>query len=145
MTRSERSVEIKVPPEKVWDILALDRMQEWVEGVKVEYTSEVRTPGDKYRVGATAHLSVKSEGEHDVEITESVENERMTYRSKPPYYKYTATYMLKPVEGGTELTWMSDYEMPWGILGKFLLLFFQRAGEKEYEKSLGKLKNILET
>jgi len=145
VTRSERSVEIKVPPEKVWDILALDRMQEWVEGVKVEYTSEVRTPGDKYRVGATAHLSVKSEGEHDVEITESVENERMTYRSKPPYYKYTATYMLKPVEGGTELTWMSDYEMPWGILGKFLLLFFQRTGEKEYEKSLGKLKNILET
>lgn len=144
MTRSERSVEIKVPPEKVWDILALDRMQEWVEGVKVEYTSEVRTPGDKYRVGATAHLSVKSEGEHDVEITESVENERMTYRSKPPYYKYTATYMLKPVEGGTELTWMSDYEMPWGILGKALWGIYSRTVEKQVERASEKLKTILE-
>ncbi len=104
----------------------------------------MRTPEDKYRVGATAHMTVKWEGEHDVEITESIENEKMTYRSKPPYYKYTATYMLKPVEEGTELTMMSDYEMPWGILGKFLLLFFQRAGEKEIEKALEKLKSILE-
>jgi hypothetical protein len=58
--RAETSIEIKVPPEKVWEMLSFDRIQEWNEGYgeglgeKVEYTSDVNTPKDKYRVGATA-------------------------------------------------------------------------------------------
>jgi len=51
MARVEKSIEIKAPPEKVWEILALDRMPEWMFGeLKVQYTSDVRTPKDKYKV-----------------------------------------------------------------------------------------------
>ena len=81
-----KSIEIKASPEKVWEILALDRLPEWDEGTqklvkRVEHTSEIRTPKDKYRVGATANFIDK----HDklyltCEVTESLENEKITYR-----------------------------------------------------------------
>ena len=159
--RMEKSIVIKASPEKVWEMLALDRMPEWAfkgELKSVEYTSEVNTPEDKYMVGASAHI-IDKRGEHDVEITESIENEKMIYRSKyggvwgfddmgeyykTPYYTYTSTYILKPVEKRTKLTWISDVEMPWGILGKALGGLGRGAGEKKAEKSLEELKSILE-
>lgn len=55
MGGTEKSIVIKASPEKVWEMLPLDRYPEWTDMmVSVEYTSEVRTPQDKYRVGATA-------------------------------------------------------------------------------------------
>ena len=144
MVRMEKSIEIKASPEKVWEILALDRMPEWMEGCKsVEYTSEVRTPEDKLRVGASAHIIDKSR-EHDVEITESLGNEKMVYRSKPPYYTYTATYILKPAGEGTILTLTTDAKMPWGVFGKALGGLARSSGEKQAEKWLKKLKGIVE-
>ncbi len=146
MARIEKSIEIRAPPEKVWEMLALDRMPEWAfkgELKSVEYTSEVHTAKDKYRVGATAHI-IDKRREHDVEITESLENEKMIYRSRPPYYKYTSTYFLKPVEGRTELTWISDVQMPGGVLGRALGGLTRGAGEKQAERSLENLKGILE-
>lgn len=55
------SIEVKAPPEKVWEMLALDRWAEWDEGTqtmvkRVEHVSEILNPKDKYRVGATANL-----------------------------------------------------------------------------------------
>jgi len=146
VTRMEKSIEIKASPEKVWEMLALDRFPEWAfkgELKSVEYTSEVRTPEDKYRVGASAHM-IDKRGEHDVEITESIENEKMIYRSKPPYYTYTSTYILKPVEGRTKLTWISDVEMPWGGFGKALGRLASGTSGKKVEEALINLKSILE-
>jgi len=61
--RIEQSIEIKVPPEKVWDMLAFDRHPEWNEPYNsAEYTSEVRTPEDKYRVGASCDMNTKEGG-----------------------------------------------------------------------------------
>ena len=152
--RIEKSIEIKAPPEKVWEMLALDRHKEWDEemqkGLKsLEYTSEVHSPKDKYRVGASAHANIKGVRmrEFDLEITESLENEKMTIRSYNfPMVNYLIiTYALKPVEEGTRLTNVVDYEMSWGILGKFLdKLYAQRTIKKEVGTELEKLKSILE-
>jgi uncharacterized membrane protein len=147
--RIEKSIEIRAPAEKIWKMLAFDRLPEWNEGWKgelksVEYTSEVRTPEDKLRVGASAHGTPKKQGEFNFEITESLENEKIAYRL---YGKYRAlvTYILEPVEEGTKFTHVIDYEMPWGILGKILgKLFFHRMLEKENERDLKNFKSILE-
>ena len=41
MVRIEKSVEIKAPPKKVWEMLAFDRMPEWMSDWKsVVFTSE---------------------------------------------------------------------------------------------------------
>ena len=150
MGRIERMIEIQVPPEMVWEMLAWDRLPEWDEATQkhtksIEYTSEVRAPKDKYQVGATAHMSIKGEGEVDVKITDSIENEKMTFRSRGGRTCTTVTFLIEPAEEGTRFTYVYDYKMPWGVLGKFLdRLFVKRMGEKEIERSLESLRSILE-
>ena len=142
MGRIEKSIEIRAPPEKVWEMLAVDRHLEWMEEWKsVKYISEVQTPEDKYRVGASARVTQKH-GEFDLEIEESLENEKIMLRSKELHF--TVTYILKPVDGGTKLTWVGELEMRWGILGKALSGIFIRMEEKGIQRGLEKLKSILE-
>ena len=121
MGRVEKSIEIKAPPEKIWEMFALDRLPEWnKEYGNVKYTSEVRNPEDKYRVGASSHTNIKGAGAIDFEITESIENEKMTFRMLGKRANNTVvTYILEPFEEGTKFVYVMTYEMPWGILGKF--------------------------
>ncbi|MDH5703124.1 MAG: SRPBCC family protein [Aigarchaeota archaeon] len=144
----ERSIEIRAPPEKVWEMLALDRWSEWqvgggftslqMEGIK--FTSEVNTPEDKYRVGASA----RPKWEGTFKVTESLKNEMITYLIEEPGRNSAITLVLEPAEEGTKLTYAVSYEMPWGIFGKFLEKFLKGIGEGQLEKSLEKLKSILE-
>jgi uncharacterized protein YndB with AHSA1/START domain len=146
--RIEKSIEIRAPPEKVWEMLALDRFPEWqvgggftslqMEGIK--FTSEVITPEDKYRVGASA----RPKWEGTFKVTESLKNEKITYLIEEPGRNSTLTLVLEPVEEGTKLTYAASYEMPWGIFGKFIEKLFKGIGEGQLEKSLEKLKSILE-
>jgi hypothetical protein len=67
VTRIEKSIDIKAPPRKVWELLALDRFSEWEEDMQkslksFEYTSEVRTPEDKYKVGTSGHMYIQEMG-----------------------------------------------------------------------------------
>ena len=145
MVRTETSIEIKAPPEKVWEMLAMDRLPEWMDILEVQsakYISEVSTPEDKYKVGASAHI-IEKRWEYDLDVLESLTNEKLTVRSKGKYV-YTFTYILKPIDGGTKLTWVGEIEMPWGVLGKALGGVFNRMAVKELGKALGKLKNIVE-
>jgi len=148
LTRMEKSIEIRAPPEKVWEILPLDRLTEWVPGYKrdlksVEYTSEVRKPKDKYKVGASARGIPTKKGKYDFEITESLENQKFTYRLYGTL-NVVVTSILEPVQQGTKFTYVFDYEMPWGIFGKILEKLFIRDLEKESERSLENLKSIVE-
>ena len=146
MARIEKSIEIKASPEKVWEMLALDRLQEWNEEYgNVEYTSEVRSPEDKYRVGASSHTNMKGAGAIDFEITESLENEKITFRMMGKRANNTViTYALEPVDEGTKFVYVMTYELPWGIIGKFFGKLVKGTLEKEAEKSLEKLKSVLE-
>ena len=155
MGRIEKSIEIKTSPEKVWELLALDRHQEWDEQMQkslksLEYTSEVHTPADKYKVGASALVNMQGRGmgEIDFEITESLENENMTIHVRKLGTNQTAgimTFNLEPIERGTKFTRIFDYRMPWGIFGKFLDKSFARRMEgKHIENCLDQLKSILE-
>jgi carbon monoxide dehydrogenase subunit G len=153
LAKIEKSIEIKASPEKVWKMLALDRLIEWNKGFKedlksVEYTSEVHTSEDKLRVGASAHGISKKDGESikfNFEITESLEKEKMAYRfSFGKLAKVFVTYLLESVGEGTKLTYLINYEMSWGILGKMLGKVATMGGEKDVERDLERFKSILE-
>ena len=146
MGRIEKSIEIKAPPEKVWELLALDRLPEWNEEYgNVKYTSELRNPKDKYRVGASSHTNIKGAGAIDFKITESLKNEKMTFRMIGKRANNTVvTYVLKSIDEGTQFAYVMTYQLPWGSLGKFIGKIGQGMLEKEAEKSLEKLKSILE-
>jgi len=143
--RIEKSIVIRAPPEKVWEMLAWDRHPEWNKGVKsAEYTSEVRTPEDKFRVGASAHVTGPEE--FDVEIMGSLENEKIAgrYLGIGGARNVTGTYTLKSTEAGTEMTLVAEYEVTNLILKMIDKLYNYIKGEKDLEKSLEKLKSILE-
>ncbi len=146
MGRIEKSIEIGAPREKVWEMLALDRLPEWNEEYgNVKYTSEVRNPEDKYKVGASSHTNMKGAGAIDFEITESLENEKMTFRMLGKRANNTVvTYVLESVDDGTRFAYVMTYKLPWGILGKGLGKLVKGSLEKEGEKALEKLKSILE-
>src|SRR5512136_1170739 len=126
-------------------MLAFDKMPEWMSDWKsVTFTSEVRTPEDKYRLGASAHVT-EEHAKYDMEVTESLENEKIMYRSigiGGGRVTMTLTYILKPVEGGTEVTYAAECG-GWGILCS---IFDGLLGEKHLgvETSLNNLKSILE-
>ncbi len=156
MSRTEKSIIIKASNEKVWEMLAFDRLPEWTEtfGERVEYTSEVHTPKDKYRVGVTAQGIPKKPGDDycRFEMKESLEHKKITFFSweetkffgKRTLSMFT-TYSLEPVETGTKFTIETETEMPFGIFGKFLeKLYFRRWAEKQMQKALDNLKSILE-
>jgi uncharacterized membrane protein len=144
--RIEKSIEIGAPREKVWEMLALDRLPEWNEEyADVKYTSEVRNPEDKYRVGASSHTDIKGAGAIDFEITESLENEKMTFRMLGKRANNTVvTYALESVDEGTRFAYVMTFKLPWGIFGTLLDKLFKGMLAKEAEKSLKKLKSILE-
>ena len=145
MGRVEKSIIIKASPEKVWEMLALDRWSEWysqmsfVDTKDIQFTSEVNTPEDKYRVGASAYASAHPE--EGFEVTESLENEKITYL----HGGSPMTYILESVEDGTKLTYVVEYELPGGIFGKFIdKTIAKRLGGRGIEKTLEQLKSILE-
>jgi carbon monoxide dehydrogenase subunit G len=145
--RLEKSIEIKASPEKVWEMLAMDRLPEWMDVVELEsakYISEVRTPADKHRVGASAHM-IEKRWEYDLEITESLKNERMTVHTKGGKHGmgYTSTSNLEPVQEGTKLTVALDIEPGYGLLGKAVHRLMRSAEEKMFRRALEKLKSIL--
>ena len=160
MGRAEKSIIIEASPEKVWEMLALDRLPEWDEGFgeglgeRVEYTSEVNTSKDKYRVGATAQgIPKKPEDNYcRFEIIESLENKKMKYYAweKPKYLGILSmfiTYFLEPVGTDTKLTYEleSDKYGVFGIFGEFLeKLYLRRMAKKQIEKALENLKSIQE-
>jgi hypothetical protein len=88
-------------------MLAFDRATEWMGDLmtSAEYTSEVRTLEDKFKVGASAHARTHSGIESDIEITESIENEKMTSFTISENMTAIGTYTLKPTEAGTIVTY----------------------------------------
>jgi hypothetical protein len=158
--RAEESIVIKAPHEIVWEMLAFDKLPEWGEGFgeglgeRVEYTSELNTSQDKYRVGATAQGIPKKPKDNycRFEIIESLENKKMKYYAweKPKYLGILSmfiTYSLEPAGTDSKLTYEIESEKYgiFGIFGKFLeKLYFRRMAKKQIQKALENLKSILE-
>jgi uncharacterized membrane protein len=144
LARIDKTVEISVPPEKVWPMLFWDRLSEWLEGIKKgEYTSD-----EKDKVGATAHVVAGLAGldvEFDIEITEYSKYKSASWRTTGGNLTAIGNSILKPIELGTELRLIFDYDLPFSILGKVVdKLLVSREMEKGFDTDLVKLKDMLE-
>jgi len=69
-----------------------------------------------------------------------IENEKITYLHGG---ESSMTYILKPTDGGTRLTYVLDSEFK-STQDKILMKIFRRLGERDLKRSLEKLKSILE-
>ncbi len=144
MGKIEKSIELEAPVEEVWPLVHWDKSTKWMDFVKkAEYTSE-KTREE----GATAHIIGEVAGqktEFDAEYTEYVENERKRWRTTGGDMTAFGEVSVEPTDKGTKVYFMMNYELPHGILGKVIdKLKVSKEMEKEYEKALENLKEILE-
>ncbi len=146
MGEFKKFVEIRAPSEKVWEMLALDRMPEWKENCKsVMFTSNLQTSKDKYKVGATARF-VDKHSNLMMTVADSFENERITYRTSYSFvHRLDLTYVLEPLDLGTKLTCLVSYgDISLGVVGKAVFKLMLMASGDETQRSLENLKSVLE-
>ena len=146
MGRIESSVVINASPEKVFaKISDFETAPEWNDSLKEHKITSEKRKG----VGVTLHTVSMMSGtrmESDAEVTEWIENERITVRSTAGNVTFFGSNILKPVPGGTELTMVANYEMPYSILGKIIdKLKVSKDVQKDIEKNNQNLKNLLES
>ena len=149
MVHVERSLEIKAPVEKVWAFMTdWDRLPEWAETVKkFEVTSKQRSG-----VGMICHEVGVLAGflKYDIhsEVTEFVENKIIAWRivsGKGVPKGAKGSWMMKPTEVGTQLTYTSDYDVQYSIFGKIIeRLVFRRRFKKQVDSWMARIKSLLE-
>jgi uncharacterized protein YndB with AHSA1/START domain len=137
---------IQAPPEVVWPWIAhLDKHAEYspkpyrVELVSGEpgavgsrYTSVGAIPGDKNH-------------ENTVEVTESVPHSRFALRAEDSLGAFTSTYDLRPVDGGTEVTFTLVFPKMSGLPGVMAPVLFPIIGQRDINKRMAMLKTRVES
>ena len=144
LAKIEKSIEVAVAPNEVFSYLReLERMPEWMPACK----SHRITSEKKYGVGVTTHCVMEHVGrtiEWDSVITEWEENRKLAWHCEEPT-KNDGIFKLEPIEGGTKVTFIMDYELPYSILGTIIdKLKVGKAVEQNIEEALRNLKKILE-
>ena len=137
MARIEKSIEIKAPVEKVWELCAD------VEGYPkfMETAKEIKRTGDR-----TFRWKLEIGGrtlELDGETTEIVENETLAWRSTGDFVS-EGSWILEPIPEGTKLTNVMDYQLP-GVVGAIMdRVKVSKDMEKNMERNLQNMKALLE-
>jgi hypothetical protein len=116
------SIEIEASPEKVFDFVINDKMNDvWKEIAETKWTSE-RPIG----LGSTAHyvgVHKYNKGEEwNAEVTEFVKNKSLTMLLKAANehtHDQTNYFTFEPTTKGTKFTMSMEYELP-SISGKLL-------------------------
>ena len=142
----QKSIEIAVPPEKIWPFLVEpEKILEWcITFIKFEYTGEQRSG-----VGTPFYLEEKAGGplmKLNFRITEWVESERVAFSMISGNFVkgYEQSWTVEATPSGSRFTFMEEVKLPYGIIGKIIGLFGQRGSETTVGKMLPKLKSLAE-
>ena len=142
----KRSIEIAVPPDKIWPFLIEpEKILKWFSLLqKFEYTSEQRSGA-----GMSFYYEEKSGGrlmKLNYAVTEWVENERLAFiMTSGSLKKDDQVWSIEVTPSGSKFTLTEDVEMTWGIIGKIIgALFAGRMIGKNLEEILANLKSLAE-
>ena len=148
LTRFERSIVIKAPVEKVFAFATdLDSfLRTSPPEMEMKLLSRDEGPA---RVGQKAKMRGKLGGqvlEVETEVMEHVKNKKHTVRqSGGALKKFTMTYLFEAADGGTRFTWITEYELPYSLLGKVVdVLKVRKEMEKGTDYSMAKMKELIE-
>jgi carbon monoxide dehydrogenase subunit G len=143
--REERTVDLKAPPERVYDlVMDPDRLGEWVtihdhledapSGQLVEgsrMTQCLKLAGRKFKVHWT--------------VVENDPCERVVWEGKGPVASHAkVVYELEPNGEGTRFSYANEYELPGGPLGRLAERTVSRMTRKALDGSLQRLKSLVE-
>jgi ligand-binding SRPBCC domain-containing protein len=146
--KATTSIEIEASPEKVFDFVISDKINDvWKEIAETKWTSE-RPIG----LGSTAHyvgVHKYNKGEEwNAKVTEFVKNKNLTMHltgANKRSHDETHFYMFEPTVKGTKFTMSMEYKLPYSILGRLLgALGVNRMIEGWLDKMAMNLKKALE-
>jgi uncharacterized protein YndB with AHSA1/START domain len=137
---------IQAPPEVVWPWVAdLAKHAEYSpKPYRVELVSgEPGAVGSTYKsVGA---IPGDKNHENSVEVTESVPTTRFALRAEDNLGAFTSTYDLRPVDGGTEVTFNLVFPKMSGLPGVMAPVLFPIVGQRDINKRMAMLKAKVES
>jgi ligand-binding SRPBCC domain-containing protein len=148
MPRLEFSVDVRAPVEKAFEFHtdATNLLKITPPDSQVQIIGNVRVAP-----GAQIHLRVKMPvfGETDwvSRITEFKPNEMFADEQvRGPLKRWKHTHVFQPIEGGTRIVDIVEYEAPFGIFGAFgNRLFGERQLREMFEYRQRKTKELLES
>jgi len=144
--RVRKSIEIAVPPEKIWPYLVEpEKILAWFITLQnFEYTSQQHTG-----VGVRFCWEEKARGSPiklSFVINEWVENERFAFSNVTTNAEngYELTWILASTPRGSRFTFAEELELPFGNIGKILGVLARCREKYDIGKRLGKLKRLVE-
>jgi uncharacterized membrane protein len=141
----QRTTKVAAPPERVYDVIMdPSRLEDWVtihhhlEGVPPspleegsELTQYLKLAGKRFKVHWT--------------VVENKPYERVTWEGRGPVTsRARVEYRLKANGDDTDFSYVNEYELPGGRLGRFAGKAVARVTQKELEGSLQRLKSLVE-
>ena len=140
MEHIEKTIEIKAPVERVWELMSNpERIPEWAKG----YVEKVVINGFTDAGVATREIGVAfgKPYEKTFEVTEIVEKERISFKSTSGW-PWKGSWIMKPTEEGTLFTYVVDFEIPFRV--EKLRASFKQKYEELIEKWVRNIKKIVE-
>ncbi len=141
-------MEMSAPPEAIFPkINSLREWQDWsmqfnpalIDDLEIEYNGEQAGKG-----AAQSWMDIRGKGK--LWITQSEPNSRIEYETKfANFPKMSSQIELQAAEGKTLVKWKSQGKLPGGPFYGYFGSFFSTQMENEYNKSLQKLKSVVES
>lgn len=142
----ERQIGIAAPPERVYEVL-MDptRLEDWV----TIHAELKEAPPGELKEGSELSQCLKLAGSKFTVRWRVVQDDcptRVVWEGQGPVHsKARVVYELAPDgNGGTRFTYTNEYSLPGGPLGRLGGRAVAPASRRESEKSLEKLKKLLE-
>ena len=141
----EREIEIAAPPKKVYDLIAdAGRLGEWVtihQHVEGEAQAELKKGSELTQCLKLAGKGFKVRWK----VVEASPPHRLAWDGKGPVRSHARVVNeLAPTNGGTRFSYTNEFDLPGGPLGRMAGPMVKRATGGELEKSLRRLKALLE-
>ena len=141
----ERTIEIAAPPEAVYEaIMDPARLGDWV----TIHDSLVHAPNGQLEEGDELEQKLKVAGQGFKVTWKVVTAHRprdIEWEGRGPLgTKARVSYDLEPRGDGTCFNDLNEYELPGGPLGKVGAKAFEKTAAKEADRTLVKLKGLLE-
>ncbi len=141
----ERTIQIAAAPETIYDVV-MDptRLEDWVtihQGLE-------KAPNGRLRKGSQLVQSLKLAGRKFKVNWTVVENEprrKVVWEGRGPVAsRARVEYSFAANGTGTRFSYLNEYELPGGPLGRFAGRAVAKVTEKELEGSLRRLKSLVE-
>lgn len=141
----ERTVDIAAPPERVYDVVMdPSRLDEWVT---IHHHLEGSAP-DRLERGSKLNQVLKLAGRRFHVRWTVIENEpcaRVVWEGRGPVASHARVeYEFTDNGGGTRFSYMNQFDLPGGPLGRLAGRTLARVTQKELDGSLQRLKVLVE-